>query len=47
MADARTERRARRYQLILHNEMSPNNADLHWLQERATGRRDGGATTPN
>ncbi len=45
--DPRTERRARRNQLILHNESSPNNADLRWLQERATSRRDGGLMIAN
>ena len=37
----------RRNQLILHNESSPNNADLRWLQERATSRKDGGVTVAN
>jgi prepilin-type N-terminal cleavage/methylation domain-containing protein/prepilin-type processing-associated H-X9-DG protein len=42
--DPRTTRNPRKNQLILHTETSPNNADLRWLQERATSRLDGGAT---
>ena len=45
--DARTERRVRKNQLILHNETSPNNADLRWLQERATSRNSGAVASEN
>jgi prepilin-type processing-associated H-X9-DG protein len=36
--DPRTERQTRRNQLILHNESSPNNEDLRWIQARTTTR---------
>ncbi|MBI1175946.1 prepilin-type N-terminal cleavage/methylation domain-containing protein [bacterium] len=45
--DPRTDRKARKNELILHNESSPGNADLRWIQARTTARIGGDISIAN